>query len=73
MTKSREQKTPNIKVSITRIAIRNSLILNLILDIPENTQIGAINVVSKINKIEIPSIPSWKLMKPLIHSLSSIN
>jgi len=30
------------------------------LDIPENTQIGAIKVVSKINNIEIPSIPNWK-------------
>ena len=43
------------------------------LDIPEKTQIGAIKVVSKINNIEIPSIPNWKLIKPFIHSLSSIN
>ena len=53
--------------------MRNSLILNLILLIPEKTHIGAINVVSKINKIEIPSIPNWKLIKPFNQSLFSIN
>ena len=58
MTRSSEQKTPSIKVSITRTEIRNSLILNLILLIPEKIHIGVINVVSKINKIEIPSTPN---------------
>ena len=30
-------------------------------------------MVSKINKIEIPSTPNWKLIKPFIQFLSSIN
>ena len=34
---------------------------------------GVIKVVSNINKIEIPSIPSWKLMAPFIQFFSSIN
>ena len=33
---------------------------------PEKIHIGAINVVSSINKIEIPSMPNWKLIKPFI-------
>ena len=40
---------------------------------PEKIHIGAINVVSKINKIEIPSIPSWKLIKPSIQFFFSTN
>ena len=53
--------------------MRNSLILNLILLIPEKIHIGIINVVSKMNKIEIPSTPRWKSMNPSIHFYSSIN
>ena len=34
---------------------------------------GAINVVSNMNNIEIPSIPKWKLINPRIHSLFSTN
>ena len=40
---------------------------------PEKIHIGAINVVSNINKIEIPSMPRWKLIKPSIQFFSSIN
>jgi len=43
------------------------------LEIPEKIHIGAINAVSKINKIEIPSIPNWKLIKPFNQFLSSTN
>ena len=49
------------------------MILNLILWIPEKIQIGVINVVSNINRIEIPSIPNWKVIKPSIQFLFSIN
>ena len=41
--------------------------------IPEKMHIGAINVVSNMNNIEIPSIPSWKLINPLIQFLFSTN
>jgi hypothetical protein len=34
---------------------------------------GAISVVSKINKIEIPSMPNLKLIKPSIQYFSSTN
>ena len=71
--KWREQNTPSIKVSITRIAIRNSLILNLTLWIPEKIQTGAIKVVRRINKIEIPSMPNLKLINPSIQFFSSTN
>ena len=40
---------------------------------PEKIHMGAINVVSKINKIEIPSIPNLKLIKPPIQYFSSTN
>ena len=40
---------------------------------PEKIHMGAINVVSKINKIEIPSTPRWKLIKPSIQLISSTN
>ena len=73
MTRSKEQKTPIIKVSKTSIAIKNSLSLILILLIQEIIAIGVTNVVSKINKIEIPSIPNLKFIKPFIHDNSSIN
>ena len=56
-----------------RIAIRNSLILNLILWIPEKMHMGIINVVSNINKIDIPSTPNWKLTSPSIQFFFSIN
>ncbi len=47
-----------MKVSRISIAIKNSLSLVLILFMQEIIAIGVINVVSKINKIEIPSIPN---------------
>ena len=53
--------------------MRNSFILNLMLWMPEKIHIGAINVVSSINKIEIPSTPSLKLKKPSIQFFSSMN
>ena len=53
--------------------MKNSLILNFILFMPEKIHTGAINVVNKINKIEIPSIPIWKLINPDIQFLFSIN
>ena len=46
------------KVSNTKIAIRNSLILDLTLRIPEKTDNKDIKVVSITNKIEIPSTPN---------------
>ena len=58
---------------MTNTAIRNSFILNLILCMPEKIHIGAISVASKINNIEIPSIPSLKFIKPSIHIFSSTN
>ena len=73
MTRSSEQNTPIIKVSKTNIAIKNSFSLNLTLLIQEIIAIGVIKVVSKINKIEIPSIPNLNLIKPLIQKNSSIN
>ena len=53
--------------------MRNSLILYLILRIPEKIHTGVINVVNNINKIEIPSIPNLKLINPSIHFFSSTN
>ena len=41
--------------------------------IPEKIHMGAINVVSNMNNIEIPSIPKWKIMNPLIQSFFSTN
>ena len=41
--------------------------------ITEKIHIGVIKVVSKINKIEIPSIPSLKLIKFPIQFFSSTN
>ena len=41
--------------------------------IPEKIQTGVIKVVSKINKIEIPSIPNLKFMFPPIQLFSSMN
>ena len=40
---------------------------------PEKIHIGAINVVRIINKIEIPSTPNLKSIKPSIQLFSSIN
>ena len=40
---------------------------------PEKIHIGVINVVRSINKIDIPSIPSWKLKKPEIQFFFSTN
>ena len=53
--------------------MRNSLILNLMLWMPEKIHIDAINVVSNINKIEIPSTPNWKLIVSFIQFFSSTN
>ena len=73
MTKSNEQKTPIIKVSRTRIAIKNSFNLTFTEFMQDITQIGAINAVRTMNKIEIPSIPNLNFMYPLIHFFSSTN
>ena len=40
---------------------------------PEKIHMGAINAVNNINKIEIPSMPNWKLIKPFIQYFSSTN
>jgi len=53
--------------------MRNSLILNFILLIPDKTHIGVIKAVSKTKNIEIPSMPNLKSTKPLIHFFSSTN
>jgi len=58
MTRSKEQKTPIIKDSIISTAIRNSLNLFLIELLIDKIQRGVINVVNKINRIEIPSTPT---------------
>ena len=58
MTRSKEQKTPIIKDSIISTAIRNSLNLFLIELLIDKMQRGVINVVNKINRIEIPSTPT---------------
>ena len=47
-----------MKLSIIKIAIRNSFNLEVIELFTEIIQRGVINVVSKINKMEIPSIPT---------------
>ena len=58
MTKSNEQKTPIIIVSIKSIAIRKSLSLFVTVELTEIMHNGVIKVVNIINKIEIPSIPT---------------
>ena len=58
MTRSKEQKTPIIKDSIISTAIRNSLNLFLMELLIDKIQRGVINVVNKINRIEIPSTPT---------------
>ena len=58
INKSKEQKTPNINVSINKRDIKNSLILNLTLLIVEIIQIGTIKVVKRIKTKLIPSIPT---------------
>ena len=55
-----------MKVSNIKIAIKNSLILSLTLLMHEMIQIGVINVVRIIKRIEIPSTPSLNLIKSLI-------
>ena len=57
----------------TKIAIKNSVNLFLILLTHEITHIGIIKAVSKINKIDMPSIPNLNLIKPLIQTASSTN
>ena len=56
--KSKEQNTPIIKDSITRIATRKSFNLFLIVSFTEITHKGVINAVKMMNKIETPSIPT---------------
>ena len=73
MTRSNEQKTPIMKVSRTKIAIKNSLILSLTLLMHEKIQIGMMKAVKSINNIEIPSIPNLNFINPLIQFFSSIN
>ena len=51
-----------MKVSKTRIAIKNSLNLFLIEFIQEIIQIGAIKAVRTINRTDIPSIPNLNLI-----------
>ena len=58
MTRSSEQKTPIIIVSINSIATRKSFSLFLIVEFTEIIQSGVIKVVSIINNIEIPSTPT---------------
>ena len=53
MIKSREQKTPIINVSKTRMAMRNSLTRIFTLLMQDRTQIGVMKAVKTINKIEI--------------------
>ena len=47
-----------MKVSRTRIAIKNSFNLTFTDFMQDITQIGAINAVRTMNKIEIQSIPN---------------
>ena len=58
MTKSKEQKTPIIRVSINKIAIKNSLSLFFIDELTDKIQSGIMKVVKMINNIEIPSTPT---------------
>ena len=62
-----------MKVSKTKIAIRNSLILSLTLFMQETIQIGVINVVKTIKSIEIPSTPNLNFIKLFIQDCSSKN
>ena len=62
-----------MKVSNIKIAIKNSLTLSLTLLMHEMIQIGVINVVRTIKRIEIPSMPSLNLIKSFIQDCSSIN
>ena len=55
------------------MAIRNSLSLFLTLFIQEIIQIGVMNAVRTINKIDIPSMPNLNLIYPLIQFFSSTN
>ena len=51
-----------MKVSSTKIAIKNSLTLSFTLLMHEIIHIGVIKVVKTINKIEIPSTPNLNLI-----------
>ena len=62
-----------MNVSRINIAIKNSLSLFLTLLMQEMIQIGVMNAVKTINKIEIPSIPNLNFINPLIQFCSSIN
>ena len=58
MTRSNEQNTPIMKDSMIKTAIKNSLSLSLIELFTDMMHRGVMNVVNKINKIEIPSTPT---------------
>jgi hypothetical protein len=62
-----------MNVSRTKIAIKNSFNLFLILLMQEIMQIGVMKAVRTINKIDMPSIPNLNLINPLIQFASSIN
>ena len=62
-----------MKVSKTRIAIKNSLNLILIELIHDITHIGVISAVRTMNSTEMPSTPNLNFMKPLIQFFSSMN
>jgi len=55
------------------MAIKNSLSRVLTLLIQDIMQIGVINAVRTINKIDIPSMPNLNFIYPLIQFFSSIN
>ena len=58
MTKSNEQNTPIINVSMIKIAIKKSRNLFFTELLTEMIQSGVIKVVKIINNIEIPSTPT---------------
>ena len=62
-----------MNVSKIKIAIKNSLTLILTLFTHEIIQIGVINVVKTIKRIDIPSTPNLNLIKLLIQDFSSTN
>ena len=58
---------------MTKIAIKNSFNLVLMLLFTDTMQRGVIRVVRTINKIDIPSMPTLQFIKPLIQVSSSKN
>ena len=59
-----------MNVSKIKIAIKNSLTLTLTLLIQEMIQIGVINVVKTIKRIDIPSTPNLNFIKLFIQDFS---